>query len=111
MPGRRATWGVLSFGDFSLHKQRKVTRSPAGRVEAFALEEQQEQMSWIPAFAGMTSRADEQSGRAERTSREDEQRGRAEGTSRGDEQRGRAERERDSRPIPISPLHERGRVH
>jgi len=28
MPGDRATGGVLSFGDFSLHKQRKVTRSP-----------------------------------------------------------------------------------
>jgi len=26
--------GCVSFGDFSLHKQRKVTRSPAGRVEA-----------------------------------------------------------------------------
>jgi hypothetical protein len=25
---------VLSFGDFSLHGQRKVTRSPAGRVKA-----------------------------------------------------------------------------
>jgi hypothetical protein len=25
---------VLSFGDFSLHEQRKVTRSAAGRVEA-----------------------------------------------------------------------------
>ena len=34
MPEDRATGGVLSFGDFSLHKQRKVTRSPAGRVEA-----------------------------------------------------------------------------
>ena len=26
--------GVLSFGDFSLHAQRKVTRSPKGRVKA-----------------------------------------------------------------------------
>ena len=26
--------GCVSFGDFSLHKQRKVTRSPVGRVEA-----------------------------------------------------------------------------
>jgi hypothetical protein len=25
---------VLSFGDFSLHEQRKVTRSSAGRAEA-----------------------------------------------------------------------------
>jgi hypothetical protein len=30
-------WGVLSFGDFSLHEQRKVTRSPAERAEALAL--------------------------------------------------------------------------
>ena len=34
MPGERITGGALSFGDFSLHKQRKVTRSPAGRVKA-----------------------------------------------------------------------------
>jgi hypothetical protein len=27
---RRGVGGVLSFGDFSLHKQRKVTRSPEG---------------------------------------------------------------------------------
>ena len=27
MPGGRVAWGVLSFGDFSLDKQRKVTRS------------------------------------------------------------------------------------
>jgi hypothetical protein len=27
---------VLSFGDFSLHEQRKVTRSSAGRAEAVA---------------------------------------------------------------------------
>jgi hypothetical protein len=33
MPGERAT-GVCFFGDFSLHKQRKVTRSATGRVEA-----------------------------------------------------------------------------
>jgi hypothetical protein len=34
---------VLSFGDFSLHEQRKVTRSPKGRAEAFALKRYQDQ--------------------------------------------------------------------
>ena len=46
--------GCVSFGDFSLHKQRKVTRSPAGRVEALHFEVRRK--SWIPAFAGMTSK-------------------------------------------------------
>jgi len=32
--------GCVSFGDFSLHKQRKVTRSPVGRVEALHFETQ-----------------------------------------------------------------------
>src|SRR5450755_2349512 len=36
-PGVRGN--VLSFGDFSLHEQRKVTRSAAGRVEALLLKE------------------------------------------------------------------------
>jgi hypothetical protein len=30
---------VLSFGDFSLHEQRKVTRSAAGRVEALQIKQ------------------------------------------------------------------------
>ena len=34
-PEKRNAKGVLSFGDFSLHEQRKVTRSPAGRVKRF----------------------------------------------------------------------------
>jgi hypothetical protein len=29
---------VLSFGDFSLHEQRKVTRAASGRAEALAVE-------------------------------------------------------------------------
>ena len=33
--------GCVSFGDFSLHKQRKVTRSPVGRVEALHFEKQE----------------------------------------------------------------------
>jgi hypothetical protein len=32
---------VLSFGDFSLHEQRKVTRSAEGRAEALALTQKQ----------------------------------------------------------------------
>jgi hypothetical protein len=32
---------VLSFGDFSLHGQRKVTRSAAGGVEAFVEDQNQ----------------------------------------------------------------------
>ena len=45
--------GCVSFGDFSLHKQRKVTRSTEGRVEALHL---QRRSRWIPACAGMTSK-------------------------------------------------------
>jgi hypothetical protein len=62
--------GCVSFGDFSLHKQRKVTRSPAGRVEALHFQRRKKikmdsrlrgndgngkRRRWIPAFAGMTS--------------------------------------------------------
>jgi hypothetical protein len=66
MPGDRATGGVLSFGDFSLHKQRKVTRSPqasgssalskvARSPEAsgsFALRKEQEQSKMDSRFRG-----------------------------------------------------------
>jgi len=34
---------------------KKVTRSPAGRVEALHFEEQQHRSIWIPVLAGMTS--------------------------------------------------------
>jgi len=37
-PKGRNVPGRVSFGDFSLHEQRKVTRSPEGRVEALASE-------------------------------------------------------------------------
>jgi hypothetical protein len=61
---------VLSFGDISLHKQRKVTRSPVGRVEALHLNGQavrkeldsslrwndELKKGWIPACAGMSAR-------------------------------------------------------
>ncbi len=40
--------GVVSFGYFSLHKQRKVTRAEARN--AF----EQKQSHWVPTFAGMT---------------------------------------------------------
>ena len=30
-PGVNARWGVVSFGDFSLDEQRKVTGGPGGR--------------------------------------------------------------------------------
>jgi hypothetical protein len=52
---------VLSFGDFSLHGQRKVTRSAEGRAEAL-LARSKPRKNWMtssavenPAFAGMTS--------------------------------------------------------
>jgi hypothetical protein len=35
---------VLSFGDFSLHGQRKVTRSSAGGVEALLQDQNQEEL-------------------------------------------------------------------
>jgi hypothetical protein len=34
---------------------KKVTRSPAGRVEALHFKRKKSQRRWIPAFAGMTS--------------------------------------------------------
>ncbi len=37
-PKGRNVPGRVSFGDFSLHEQRKVTHSPEGRVEALASE-------------------------------------------------------------------------
>jgi hypothetical protein len=55
MPGRRVPGGVLSLVTF-FAQAKKVTRSPAGRVEALHLKRQEEQRSWIPAFAGMTSK-------------------------------------------------------
>src|SRR4029079_14100414 len=45
----------FSFGYLSVHKQRKLTRSPKGRVKALHLDSQGERAKWIPAFAGMTS--------------------------------------------------------
>jgi len=44
--------GCVSFGYLSLHKQRKVTRSPQAS-ESFALQDARSR--WIPAFAGMTA--------------------------------------------------------
>ena len=50
---RRARYlGCVSFGYLSLHKQRKVTRSPAGRVKALHFKKESK---WIPACAGMTA--------------------------------------------------------
>ncbi len=48
--------GCVSFGYLSLHKQRKVTRSPAGRVKALHCESRRQRSKWIPASAGMTSK-------------------------------------------------------
>jgi hypothetical protein len=45
--------GVLSFGYLSLHKQRKVTRSPERASESSAVTVKRSK--WIPAFAGMTA--------------------------------------------------------
>ena len=61
-PGRRLIRGALSLGYFSLGKQRKVTRPPAGGRKPAAGEpgrrhattEGQEQSHWTPAFAGVT---------------------------------------------------------
>jgi hypothetical protein len=50
-PGAQAH--VLSFGDFSLREQRKVTSSSAGGVEALPFK--MTAKNWIPAYAGMTS--------------------------------------------------------
>ena len=49
--------GVLSFGYLSLHEQRKVTRSPQARGSPCFSNLQAKQRYWIPAFAGMTSKA------------------------------------------------------
>ncbi|MFC3551931.1 hypothetical protein ACFOLC_13050 [Lysobacter cavernae] len=59
---------AVSFGYFSLGKQRKVTR-PRQRAEALAVvlndTPRQEQRPWIPACAGMTNKS---SGKSRRTS-------------------------------------------
>ncbi len=60
-PGRRLIRGAVSFGYFSLGKQRKVTRPPAGGRKPAAGEPDRgtvdkSQSHWIPAFAGMTVR-------------------------------------------------------
>src|SRR4029079_12424066 len=55
MPGDRATGGVLSLVTF-FAQAKKVTRSPSGRVEALHFERTTGARSWIPAFAGMTSK-------------------------------------------------------
>jgi len=47
--------GVLSFGDFSLHEQRKVTRSAAGRVKAAAPQDQIQAKRWNPVTIDITS--------------------------------------------------------
>jgi homospermidine synthase len=57
MPGDRAAGGVFLWLPF-FAQAKKVTRSPAGRVEALLLTNEGmnvRQRSWIPAFAGMTS--------------------------------------------------------
>ena len=53
MPGGRAFRGVLSLVTF-FAQAKKVTRSPAGRVEALLFGGRSR---WIPAFAGMTRRS------------------------------------------------------
>jgi hypothetical protein len=55
MPAERAAGGVFLWLPF-FAQAKKVTRSPAGRVEAPALkkEEQTKSENWIPAFAGIT---------------------------------------------------------
>ncbi len=54
---RGAVSGRVSFGDFSLHEQRKVTRSPAGRVEAPALESNKQKSGVQTTRATTTSAA------------------------------------------------------
>jgi len=44
MPKGRNALGRILFGDFLLSEQEKVTRSPAGRVEALALKSQREKL-------------------------------------------------------------------
>jgi hypothetical protein len=44
MPKGRNALGRILFGDFLLGEQEKVTRSPAGRVEALALKSQREKL-------------------------------------------------------------------
>jgi|GEM_PF-6869681 len=51
--------GCISFGYFSLCKQRKVTRSHGceRKNEGTRPQKDQEQRHWIPAFAGMTGKS------------------------------------------------------
>ncbi len=55
MPGRRAAGGVFLWLPF-FAQAKKVTRSPTGRVEALHFRKRRRR-SWIPAFAGMTSKS------------------------------------------------------
>jgi len=56
MPKGRKALGRVSLVPF-FARAKKGTRSPEGRVEAFALKTKaSKSKNWIPAFAGMTSR-------------------------------------------------------
>jgi hypothetical protein len=56
---KRDAKGGLLFGDFLLAKQEKVTRSPdaSGNTQDASTKQEKKQRHWIPACAGMTSKA------------------------------------------------------
>jgi hypothetical protein len=70
-----ATSGCISLGYFSLGTQREVTRSPQASGSFCWNDEQEQELdssfrwndeqgrSWIPAFAGMTARAERARGK------------------------------------------------
>ena len=57
--------GGLSLGDFSLAKQREVTRAHGRRAEKDRdVDPRDKQSHWVPAFAGMTTRLESARARA-----------------------------------------------